>query len=674
MPRGGRRPGAGAKKGVARTQKSREDVDERRRMVRTLLYAGQKPPEIVANIRRQAAYLLDGLRACYEVILQDIAVIREEDVGNLHSSGGLYALAAYVESQSSVMRRARAASERAQGQAEVRALQLESECADKIARGYGIPTDRPAFHLDLGQLLPLRDVSEAPVQPSRGIVDPVTFATDPYFCGLNLDKFPMQRRILADFLSPTSNYRSLILICGMRSGKGIAASVIAWYAAYELLSLADPQAYFGLAPRQEIQIITMATNEAQAKNNLFKHIKDRLATGGDFFAGLRPDVRETGLELHLPKDVVIRCGHSRATGLVGATSYVVILDELPKFKDTEGRDNADAVFDLMSATTATFKDAARVLCIGSPAWAGDKGMRLLEQAMEIDEDGHFLHPTMLGIQMPTWEANLNLSQEYLWEAFNGAENPRAFWRDFGAAPPEATEAYYPDPERWDRQADPERQHPYDQVGRLAEWFRPCCDARRYVHIDLGATRDACGLAMAHKPVPGCPWYEPPRKRGIRVAEDAPPVNPNGRKIVLDVCLQVAPPREREAKPEISFEAIRQIIRDWDDRGFHIKGGQVSFDGWQSLDSQQQLRREGYHVEEFSLDRDTEGHDTLLELLNTNQLSYYKHPVLIREAKQLSLLRGKRVNHPAGGSKDVADAVAGSAYWALKKGGRISFVG
>jgi hypothetical protein len=123
-----------------------------------------------------------------------------------------------------------------------------------------------------------------------------------------------------------------------------------------------------------------------------------------------------------------------------------------------------------------------------------------------------------------------------------------------------------------------------------------------------------------------------------------------------------------------LERVRQHIRDWQERGFNIKGGLVSFDGWQSLDSRQMLKREGFRTKEFSLDRDTEGHDTLQELVKTDALGFYHYDVLIREAQQLQLVRGKKVDHPKGGSKDVVDAVAGAAYNALKMGGRITFIG
>jgi hypothetical protein len=544
--------------------------------------------------------------------------------------------------------------------AKVQAIKVLADLSANSARALGMDTDKPPLTLDLGEL-----VSPKAERPTDfGFVDPLNFAIAPRFCGLSdiPTKYPMQYKVLTEFMGPFSRHRVLILVCGMRSGKGVIGSVLAWYAAYELLSLDDPQAYFGLAPGQEIQIVNLATSQPQAKNNVFKHMTDRLQTGGEWFAPLRDSAKVTGLEIRLPKGIVIRCGHSRATSQVGATSYLVVLDELSRFRDTDGRDNADHVYEQMSATTATFGDRARVLVLSSPEWEGDKAMRLLDEALEIDDDDHPIRPYMMGLQMATWEANLKHSQDWLWRRFDGDANPRAFWRDFGARPPTTVEGYYPDPGRWERQADPDRQHPYDEQGQLADWFKPCCDSRRFVHIDLGATRDACGVAMAHKPVPGCPWYGDPAR------------DPGARRIVVDVCLQLMPPRQNEVQGEISFDRVRQFIYDWNDRGFNIKGGQVSYDGWQSLDSQQQLRRHGFRTAEFSLDRDTEGHDTLQELVNTDSLSFYRYDPLIREGKQLTLVRGKRVDHPKGGSKDVIDAVAGACYFALKKGGRTTFIG
>ena len=63
-----------------------------------------------------------------------------------------------------------------------------------------------------------------------------------------------------------------------------------------------------------------------------------------------------------------------------------------------------------------------------------------------------------------------------------------------------------------------------------------------------------------------------------------------------------------------------------------------------------------------------------ELINTDQLAYYPHPVLVREAKALELKNGRKVDHPPNGSKDVVDAVAGAVYHAYRFGGRTQFIG
>lgn len=645
-------------------------IGQRREHVRRLDLIGATIPTILATLQASAAHLIDDQANPAQTIRDDLDVIRARAVDELSDLGsaapGARALVDYIALKRVLLSNAMAMAESPALAPRDRAkfLQVASVTADDIARARGVPVDRPAFNINFQQQLlalglpaemvdmltagPVRQAQQAPLLlppgAGGGIVDAVTFGISPEFCNLPTlaESYPMQERVLRDFMSPRSLYRVLVLVCGMRSGKGVVGSVVAWYAAYQLLSLADPQRYYGLAPGQEIQIVTMATSQDQAKRNVFKHIVDRLETGGAWFQALRAQAEVVSLEIRLPKNILIRCGHSKASTQVGSTSFLVILDELARMKDTEGRDNADEVYDKMSATTATFPEHGKVLVLTSPEWEGDKSMRLLEEATAVDQDGRQINPDMMGLQLATWEANLNLSEDALAEAFHRDANPMAFWRDFGARPPLAAEGYYPDPSRWDRQADPDLRHPYDENEQLADWWLPCCDSRRYVHIDLGAKRDACGLSMAHAPVAGCPYYKTIMQDGQLVE------NPRARAVVVDMIHQLVPGRRREMKGEVSFETVRQMIRDWQDRGFKIKGGLVSYDGWQSLDSRQLLKREGYKVAEFSLDRNTEGHDTLQELINTDRLAYYAHAVLIAEGKRLMLVHGKKVDHPKGG--------------------------
>jgi hypothetical protein len=464
---------------------------------------GRRPAEIVAAIQREDPSLLEGLRRPYEAIAQDIGAIRNEDAKQFQSGGGLPALTAYLGRQTYLMTMAISASESLQGSPKVRAMQLAGEYSRDVARVHGVPTDRPALPLDLGQLSTPHDGQETPEGPSRGTVDPVTFATDPYFCGLSLDRFPLQSHVLEEFFSPQKDHDELICVCGMRSGKGVLASVISWYQAYVLLQLDDPQSYYGLASGQEIRIINMAISEDQARRNVFRHILDRYETGGPWFR--QPDVvlgEPKTLEIRLAKNITIVCGHSRATSKLGGTYILAVLDELARMKDTEGRDNAHEIYTKMRASTRSFGSRGRLVVITSPEWEGDEAMQLLELAGEVDEEGHRRHSRMLPVHLPTWEANLNITREML--ADDERRNPTAFWRDFGARPPTAVEAYYPDPERWVRQADPDRRHPFDDQGRLADWFSPAATAAASSTLTSHSTATPAASPWLTSPSPAAP--------------------------------------------------------------------------------------------------------------------------------------------------------------------------
>ena len=127
---------------------------------------------------------------------------------------------------------------------------------------------------------------------------------------------------------------------------------------------------------------------------------------------------------------------------------------------------------------------------------------------------------------------------------------------------------------------------------------------------------------------------------------------------------------RLATSEIDFARVRELIVDLRRRGFHL--AQVSFDGWQSVDSRQILRRQGFRTALVSVDRDLGPYETLKELVNTSRLHLPPYEPLLRELTRLELVAGRKVDHPRGGSKDAADALAAATSEALKAygGGRI----
>jgi hypothetical protein len=89
-------------------------------------------------------------------------------------------------------------------------------------------------------------------------------------------------------------------------------------------------------------------------------------------------------------------------------------------------------------------------------------------------------------------------------------------------------------------------------------------------------------------------------------------------------------------------------------------------------------REEEIVSLLSVDRNTEAHDTLKELILDARFFIYpgegdikddnNQSVIaqaFREWRALRLINGKKVDHPLGGSKDLVDALAGAAYHVTK---------
>ena len=188
------------------------------------------------------------------------------------------------------------------------------------------------------------------------------------------------------------------------------------------------------------------------------------------------------------------------------------------------------------------------------------------------------------------------------------------------------------------------------VGRYEEVIEPIRhpNAPRHVHIDLsrGAT-DQAGLCIAHT----VDVIDVERRTQIGQSfKETVPV------IEVDLMLQIFPPRDGE----IDFGAIRGLVYDFMEHGYSIT--HASLDSWQSSDSIQQFRRQGLKAEIVSTWKTTEPYDVLKTCIYEGRISYYNYPVIIEELEQLEKNEvNQKIDHPVGGSKDVADALAGVAY-------------
>lgn len=165
---------------------------------------------------------------------------------------------------------------------------------------------------------------------------------------------------------------------------------------------------------------------------------------------------------------------------------------------------------------------------------------------------------------------------------------------------------------------------------------------RWVHVDLGLTNDSAGVTCGY--VPG--FRKVSRDRTV---ETLPKVN-------IDFTLRVTPPRN----DEINFEKIRLLLYKLRDLGMEIRW--VSFDSFQSRDSIQILRQKGFMTGLLSVDKDTTAYDTLKTCIYDGRLETPMHDWCVRELLSLERVPLKdKIDHPEGGSKDCADALAGCVY-------------
>jgi hypothetical protein len=165
---------------------------------------------------------------------------------------------------------------------------------------------------------------------------------------------------------------------------------------------------------------------------------------------------------------------------------------------------------------------------------------------------------------------------------------------------------------------------------------------RWVHIDLGITGDAAGVACGHVKEFAHKKYE-----GV---EEVMPV------IDFDFILRIVPPRN----DEIKFHKIRELLYKLRDLGMNIKW--VSFDSFQSVDSVQVLKQQGFKAGYISVDTDLTPYEYTKSGMYDGRIMFPEHHHARKEFTSLEKVSLKnKVDHPPNGSKDCTDAIAGVVF-------------
>jgi hypothetical protein len=468
------------------------------------------------------------------------------------------------------------------------------------------------------------------------------FVRSPEFLNLDGQVHPEIVRTLKQIFD--GPYDEAVLCWGIGSGKSYLASVALSYMVHCVLCLRNPQRSVGAAPGSRITFLVMGPTARQARDVVFSAFRQQIR-GSPWFERRFAETVHRQTEVEFPGNVVVTAGNSSGTFPLGFNVLGAVVDEAAWFPiASDGRTEAveDVYHGIKRRITSRFEHRGLLLVISSPRSSGD----FLEQRLaEGEQDGR-----VFTSRRATWEVRarkLYSGRRFKYEGLSvPIEYRRAFelnptlaMRDLAARPSRGANVFISDAAMIHRAIDADRVSPVFADGRLASDFVPRHSAPRYVHVDLGLTRDACGMAMAH-----C-------ERGVG-GDEAP-------RVRVELTHRWLAPEGGE----LDLSRPRELILALRERGFPI--AQVSYDGWQSADSRQILSKRGITTRTVSVDRTLEPYETLKELLMDGRVSICRDAQLIQELEALELVDCRKVDHPVGGSKDVADAVAGAVSEAVR---------
>lgn len=484
---------------------------------------------------------------------------------------------------------------------------------------------------------------------------------------------------------PGQRYKNLSLESGMGSSKSAITGSMSAYEFYRLTKMENPGRELGLVQGDPVFVLSIATNEQQAKDTIFAYTKARMESSAYFGAMIeRGDIVMLSTEIvHRKKNIIFRAGHSRGAGLVGKNLWGLLMDEVNRFAVEPGatvESSGLALWNNVGKGTTRFKhhpDGGVKIGIGSAWQEGDMSDLLWKQV----ESGELDPREMLCFRLCTWDVNPNYSgrEDSQLATFYASDKIGAM-RDYEGIRPGAqsdffnkeivklysTEqpvAQYVSKKVYDAQGIPllsEAQASELQSGQYRSYVG--IDVLNlqeiefpnysYAHADPGLKRDSFGFAVGH----GEPH---PDGKGLvavidLVLEWEPELDPNNPKLKIPVNMQ---------------DVEDNIFKVCQAR--HVR--KLSFDHWNSAAAIQRLYTQGIITEEvhFSAPIQLAMYETFRHRLD-NGLVRLPDPESSKAAKKLhaelcrlQLMNGKKIDHPKGSgfgnSKDLADAVAAVVY-------------
>lgn len=494
------------------------------------------------------------------------------------------------------------------------------------------------------------------------------------------------------------SYVESVLTGGIGSGKTTAALLGMAWQHYLLSVLKDPHAVFGLDPASEILSVFQSLNARTARDNDYTRFRHMIAASPYFREVFPPDATR-GAEIAFPRRIVARSLTGNVHAAIGANVMNALLDEINFMQIVEdSAQSADGgVFDqalemyngIVRRRKSRFLKDGRlpgmIYLVSSKRYPGEFTDRKIEEARrERDERGRssiFVYDRTVYDIKP--EGTYGAAR---WRLFLGdtTRKPRILSEEEGTSiSPEDAHLIRRIPHEFKSEFEHDllsairdiagcstlAMNPYlinTEAVAAAFGARPSVlslertdfvttrpailrehiaqpQEPRLAHVDLAVSGDSAGVAIGYVER----FVDVPRSGNT--TERLP-------RIVFDLVLEVKPPRNGE----IEFESLRRLFYALREAGMNLKW--ISFDTYQSRDSIQLLRQQGFVTGTQSMDADSTAYDVAKTALYDGRVAAPRHEHARTELVRLERdPKTGRIDHPAGFSKDCADAMAGVIY-------------
>jgi hypothetical protein len=526
-------------------------------------------------------------------------------------------------------------------------------------------------------------------------VDVQTFVESPYFLNRCGTLYPAVMEELRELNS--GKYVEAVLTGAIGTGKSTIALFTTAYQLYVLSCLKDPHRLFNLDPSSEIVFAFQSLTKDLAESIDYERFRAML-TDSPYFNQHFPFNKKIKSEMLFPNRIVVRPLSGDVNAAIGSNIFGAILDEVNFMARVEHSKSAvdGGLFDqavemynsIVRRRKSRFMAAGgrlpgMVCLVSSKRYPGEftdrKQVEAREEVARSGKTGIFVYDRTLWQIKPKGTYGEERFRLFLGDV---ARKPRILEEGTEVASEDATLVMeVPEEFRSEFERDMLSAirdiagsatfalHPFIvNTEAVSKAFgqspsvlsvestdfaasRPSIYPRRIIrpdeprmaHVDLGLTGDSAGVAIG--------WVEGFAKvpRSDNTFEFMPQIN-------FDLILEVKPPRNGE----IEFENIRKLFYKLREQGMNLKW--ISFDTFQSVDSMQILRQEGFITGPHSVDRTSLPYDVTKTAFYDGRVKAPSHEKALSEIVRLERdPQSGLIDHPPNFSKDCADAVAGVVY-------------